>query len=98
MKLGIIYFFLHVATTKLPGIKLYEKFGFKFFNTIKNYYFNDKPPDKDVFLVELIIENNKEDKKIQGIKSDEKKENKIKEENKKNQSNKKEYNKKNLRI
>ena len=40
------YFFLHIATTNLPGIKLYEK-----------YDFNDKSPDKDPFFMKLIIGN-----------------------------------------
>ena len=94
-KLGFKKFYLHVATTNLPAFNLYKKLGFKVSETIKNYYFNDLPPDNDAYLMKLIIENDNEEKKIQEIKSDEKKEPIIKEENEKNQSNNNYYNKDN---
>ena len=94
-KLGFKKFYLHVATTNLPAFHLYKKLGFKVSETIKNYYFNDLPPDNDAYLMKLIVENNNEEKKIQEIKSDEKKKIIIKEENEKNQSNNNHYNKDN---
>ena len=92
-KLGFKRFYLHVATTNLPAFNLYKKLGFKISETIKNYYFNDLPPDNDAYLMKLIIENNNEEKQIQDIKSDEKKEPIIKEENEKSQLIKIRYNK-----
>ena len=92
-KLGFKKFYLHVATTNIPAFNLYKKFGFKVSETIKNYYFNDLPPDNDAYLMKLIVENNNEEKKIREIKSFEKKDPKIKEENEKNQPNNNYYNK-----
>ena len=86
-KLGYKNFYLHVATTNLPAFNLYQKLGFKISDTIKNYYFNDAPPNNDAYLMKLIIENNNEDKMVIEIKSDEKCKSKNKEENEKNNFN-----------
>jgi ribosomal protein S18 acetylase RimI-like enzyme len=94
-KLGFKKFYLHVATTNKPAFHLYKKLGFKVCETIKNYYFNDLPPDNDAYLMKLIVENNNEEKKIQEIISDEKNISKIKVENEKNQVNSNLYNKNN---
>ena len=72
-KLGYNKFYLHVATTNLPAINLYSKLGFEKIKTIKNYYFNDKPPDKDAYLMTLKFKDDKKEKNKEEIKSNEKK-------------------------
>ena len=81
-KLGYKNFYLHVATTNIPAFKLYSKLGFKIKDTIKNYYFNDQPPDKDAYLMTLTPGNDNETKLKEGTKSNMKKKTEIKEENK----------------
>ena len=50
---GFHKFYLHVATTNTKAINLYKKFGFYKHKFVKNYYFNDKPPDNDAFMMKL---------------------------------------------
>ena len=53
MENGYHKFYLHVATTNSKAINLYKKFGFYKHKFVKNYYFNDKPPDNDAFMMKL---------------------------------------------
>ena len=50
---GCYKFYLHVATTNTVAIKLYQKLGFYKKEFIKNYYYNDPPPNNDAFLMQL---------------------------------------------
>ena len=77
MENGYHKFYLHVATTNLKAINLYKKFGFFKYKFIKNYYFNDKPPDNDAFMMKLYRYRKYEEikpKKAKSLKKDEKKE------------------------
>ena len=71
-KKGYTFFFLHVATTNKPAIKLYKKFGFYAEKLVRDYYYKDESPDRDAYL--LILEkgkktNDDEDNNKNNIKS-----------------------------
>ena len=93
---GYHKFYLHVATTNSKAINLYKKFGFYKHKFVKNYYFNDKPPDNDAFMMKLYRYRKFEEIKpkiAKSLKKEETKENeKVKEE--KNEKVKKEKNEK----
>ena len=84
MENGYHKFYLHVATTNSKAINLYKKFGFYKHKFVKNYYFNDKPPDNDAFMMKLYRYRKFEEikpKKAKSLKKEETKENeKVKEE------------------
>ena len=67
---GYTNFFLHVATTNRPAIKLYKKFGFYAEKLIRDYYNKDEPPDRDAYLLRLEKgeKNNVEDNNKNNIK------------------------------
>ena len=69
-KKGYTFFFLHVATTNKPAIKLYEKFGFYAEKFVRDYYYKDESPDRDAYL--LILDkgkkNNEDDNNKNNIK------------------------------
>ena len=85
-KLGYKNFYLHVATTNIPAFKLYSKLGFKIKDTIKNYYINDQPPNKDAYLMTLTPGNDNETKIKEENKFNIKKATEISEENKTSKS------------
>ena len=75
---GFHKFYLHVATTNTKAINLYKKFGFYKYKFVKNYYFNDKPPDNDAFMMKLYRYRKYDEinpKKANSLKKEEKKEN-----------------------
>ena len=61
-KNGLKYFELHVAQTNKKAINLYEKLKFYIVKPIENYYSNDKPPDNDAYLMQLNLNEIKEEK------------------------------------
>ena len=78
-------FYLHVATTNYKAISLYKKLGFSIVKLVKNYYYNDKPPDNDAYYMTLYKHKKIEEFKPKINKSKEKEE--IKKEEKEKTSN-----------
>ena len=87
VNLGLKIFYLHVATTNIPAYNLYKKLNFEIVDTIKNYYYNDEPPDRDAYKMILDKSKNNEKKnEIGEIRTNERKPTKMILENSKNQS------------
>ena len=79
---GYTKFYLHVATTNKKAMNLYYSLGFFKAKFIKDYYFNDKPPDKDAYMMKLYKYNKFKEFRPKLIKSEEKEKEKEKEEEK----------------
>ena len=80
-------FYLHVAKTNTVAYNLYKKLGFYIDRFIPNYYYNDKPPHNDAYLMVLFKSNIKPKDTQNSIKSEKEEKSIEKEENQKNKYN-----------